>query len=166
MKTIVACIANFSDGKNQKVIDQIVSAIQAVSRVEVLQFSMDKDHHRTVITFAGEKDTIGEAAVKATEKAAELINLTEHYGVHPRIGATDVIPFVPIQNATIDDCVEIAHEVGKQIYQRLSIPVYFYEAAAKRPSRQRLENIRRGQFEELEVRVKTDSNYLPDFGRN
>ncbi|MCH2694616.1 MAG: glutamate formimidoyltransferase [Acidobacteriia bacterium] len=166
MKTIVACIANFSDGKNQKVIDQIVSAIQAVSRVEVLQFSMDKDHHRTVITFAGEKDTIGEAAVKATEKAAELINLTEHYGVHPRIGATDVIPFVPIQNATIDDCVEIAHEVGKQIYQRLSIPVYFYEAAAKRPNRQRLENIRRGQFEELEVRVKTDSNYLPDFGRN
>ena len=166
MRSIVACIANFSEGRNRAVINQIISAIQSVPGVKILQFSMDKDHHRTVITFVGEKDTIGESAVRATQKATELINLTQHSGVHPRIGSTDVVPFVPISNVTMDDCINIAHKVGKQIYQRLSIPVYFYEAAAKQTRRRQLEHIRRGQFEELQVKVRTDASRLPDFGKS
>ena len=115
----------------------------------LLDRESDADHHRSVLTFVGPPSAVADAAVRAVERAAALIDLTTHHGAHPRIGATDVVPFIPIEGVTLEDCVEIARRVGHAIWQRLKIPVYFYEAAATRPNRVNLENIRRGQFEAL-----------------
>ncbi|MBM3804190.1 MAG: glutamate formimidoyltransferase [Acidimicrobiia bacterium] len=164
MKTLVECVANFSEGSNLKVIDAIVSAIRSVEAIQVLDLQMDVDHHRSVVTFAGPKEHIGEAALRGIGKAAELIDLNRHTGKHPRIGAADVVPFVPLRRVTLQDCAAIAHHVGEQTWLRFQVPVYFYEAAAKRPDRIRLENIRRGQFEGLRQDLAAGVDRQPDVG--
>lgn len=164
MKTLVECVANFSEGRNLRVLDSIVSAIRSVEEVHVLDLQMDADHHRSVVTFVGPRERIGEAALCAIGKAVELIDLNHHSGKHPRIGAADVVPFVPLRHVTLQDCVAIAHDVGEQAWRRFQLPVYLYEAAAKSPDRTRLENIRRGQFEGLRKAFQSGRGRLPDFG--
>jgi glutamate formiminotransferase len=129
-----------------------------------MDIEMDADHHRSVITFVGEKERIGEGALRAIGKAAELIDLNRHSGAHPRIGATDVVPFVPVRGVTLEECVGIARQVGEEAARRFSIPIYLYEAAALRPERVQLENIRRGLFEGLREEIETSPHRLPDFG--
>ena len=164
MKSIVECVPNFSEGRIREVVDQIADAIQAVPGIYILDIEMDSDHHRSVITFVGEKENIGEAAIRGILRASQLIDLTKHTGVHPRIGATDVVPFVPIRNVTMEECISIAREVGKATADRLSIPVYLYEAAATRPERIQLENIRKGQFEGLREEIEKNEDRRPDYG--
>ena len=164
MKTIVECVPNFSEGRDRAVVDQIMTAIQSVPGLCIMDLEMDSDHHRSVVTFVGEKDKVGEGALRAIRKAAELIDLTKHVGAHPRIGATDVVPFVPVKNVTLEECVAIAKQVGEQTYKRFAIPVYLYEAAATRPDRVQLENIRKGQFEGLRVDIEKSPDRRPDFG--
>src|SRR5579872_3619957 len=147
MKRLVECVPNFSEGRDLVKIEAIVAAMREVSGVYILDRESDPDHNRSVVTLAGEPEAIAEAALRGVGKAAELINLTKHSGAHPRIGATDVLPFVPIEGAAIEDCIALAKKVGHEIWKRYQIPVYFYEAAAQRPDRTNLENIRRGQFE-------------------
>ena len=144
---MIECVPNFSEGRNPSTIAAIAAAIRQVSGVALLGFESDADHHRSVITFAGETEGVLEAAVRAVGKAAELIDLRRHIGVHPRVGATDVVPFVPLDGSTLDDCVAIAHRAGAEIWRRFGVPVYFYEAAAKDPSRKRLEKTRRTGFD-------------------
>jgi glutamate formiminotransferase / formiminotetrahydrofolate cyclodeaminase len=146
---LVECIPNFSDARRPEVISAIRDAISAVPGVHVLDQHSDLDHNRTVITFVGPPDGAEEAAFQAIAKAAELIDLNDHTGEHPRIGATDVVPFVPISDISMTECVEIARRLGKRVGEQLGIPVYLYEEAAARPERQNLENIRRGQYEGL-----------------
>jgi glutamate formiminotransferase len=164
MRTVVECVPNFSEGRDAGKVDALVEAMLAVPGVSLLDREMDADHNRCVITLAGPREAIGEAALRGVGKAAELIDLTRHQGAHPRLGAADVVPFVPIEGVTIDDCVALAHQVGQQIWERFKIPVYLYEAAATRPERENLENIRRGQFEGLREEVLTNPDRVPDFG--
>ena len=164
MNNIVECVPNFSEGKNRDVVDQIGAAIQSIPGIYILDVEMDSDHNRSVITFVGEKDNIAEAAYRGIHKASELIDLTKHTGVHPRVGATDVVPFIPIQNVTMEECIAIAHKLGKATGERLSIPVYLYEAAATRPERVQLENLRKGQFEGLREEIETSEERKPDYG--
>ena len=163
-KQIVECIANFSDARRPQVIEAISAAITSVAHVHLLDRHSDMDHNRTVLTFAGPPAEIEEAAYRAIAKAAELINLDEHQGEHPRIGAADVVPFVPIAGVSMSDCVEIARRLGARVGETLGIPVYLYEEAATRPERQNLENIRRGQYEGLKEEILTNPERQPDFG--
>ncbi len=160
---IVECVPNFSEGRDKKKVEAIERAIRATG-VTVLRCEMDTDHNRSVITFAGAPDAVAQAALRAIEKAAELIDLREHAGVHPRIGATDVAPFVPIDGITLEECAALAWQTGEQVWRLLGIPVYFYEAAARRPERRHLENIRRGQFEKLRAEALSDPDRAPDLG--
>jgi glutamate formiminotransferase len=164
MNRIVECVPNFSEGRRPEVVDAIVAAITSVPQVYLLDREMDKDHNRAVITIAGPPESIGTAALRGVEVATRLIDLTKHTGEHPRIGATDVVPFVPISGVTLDECVQVARQVGNEIAQRFKIPVYLYEAAATRPERTNLENIRRGQFEGLRDEIETSPERKPDFG--
>jgi len=164
VSTLVECVPNFSEGRDPEKVRQLVAALISVPGVSLLDQEMDADHNRCVITIVGPKEAIGEAAVRGVGKAAELIDLTRHQGAHPRIGAADVVPFIPVQGVTLDDCVEIARWVGAGIWHRHRIPVYLYEAAAARPDRVNLENIRRGQFEGLREEIATNSERAPDFG--
>jgi len=164
MTTLIECIPNFSEARRPEVIDQIVAAITSVEGARLLDRSSDLDHNRTVLTFAGDPFAVEEAAFRAIQTAAELIDLDQHTGEHPRIGATDVVPFVPLSNASMQDCVAIAQRVGKRVGEELSIPVYLYEAAATRPERTNLENIRRGQYEVLKSEVESNPERKPDFG--
>ena len=164
MKTIVECVPNFSEGRDPRVIDRIASAIDSVSGVGILHRTMDADHHRAVITFVGDRKGVAEGALRAIGKAAELIDLNRHSGVHPRIGAADVVPFVPVSNVTLQDCALIARAVGKEAYRRFGIPVYLYGAAALQSERARLENVRRGQFEGLRSELAGPTHRRPDFG--
>jgi glutamate formiminotransferase len=164
MKSIVECVPNFSEGRDRSVLDQIIAAIQSVPGLSIMDLEMDSDHHRSVITFVGEKDKVGEGALRAIGKAAELIDLTKHSGAHPRIGATDVVPFIPVKNVTLDECIIIARGVGEEAARRFSIPIYLYEAAATQPERVQLENIRKGQFETLRVEIERLAARAPDFG--
>jgi len=164
MKTIVECVPNFSEGRDRAVIDQIIAAIQSVPGLIVMDVEMDADHHRSVITFVGEKGRIGEGALRAIGKAAELIDLNHHSGAHPRIGATDVVPFTPVRGVTLEECVSIARQVGEEAARRFSIPIYLYEASASRPERVQLENVRRGQFEGLRLEIEKSPDRAPDFG--
>ena len=143
---IVECVPNFSAGQDLAVVDAIAQAIASVPGVAVLDRTSDPDHDRSVITFAGPPDPVQEAAVRAVEAAAQLIDLTRQQGVHPRLGAADVIPFVPLTGATLEDCVKIAHAAGHEIWRRAQVPVYFYEAAAVSPNRANLADIRLGRF--------------------
>jgi glutamate formiminotransferase/glutamate formiminotransferase/formiminotetrahydrofolate cyclodeaminase len=161
---LVECVPNFSEGRKPDVIEQIALAIRSAPGAVVLNRHIDPDHNRSVITFVSEPGLIVEAAVRAVAKAAELIDLRKHAGVHPRIGATDVLPFVPVSGVTIEDCVAIAHEAGARIWRELSIPVFFYERAALRFDRARLENVRRKGFEDLREVIATDPDRRPDVG--
>ena len=163
---LVECIPNFSEGRHPEVIDSIVASIikGREGTVQILDRSSDPDHNRSVITFAGEPDAVEAAAFAAIQTAAELIDLDEHRGEHPRIGATDVVPFVPIRDMTMADCILMAQRLGQRVGAELSIPVYLYEAAATRPDRENLANIRRGGYEGLRESIRTDPTRQPDFG--
>ena len=164
MNTIIECVPNFSEGRNRRIVDQIIAAILTVPGLCLMDMEMDADHNRSVVTFVGEKETVGEGALRAIGKAAELIDLTHHQGSHPRIGATDVVPFIPVRNVTLDECVAIARHVGEEAARRYGIPIYLYEAAATRPDRVQLENIRKGQFEGLREEIGKSAERHPDFG--
>jgi glutamate formiminotransferase/formiminotetrahydrofolate cyclodeaminase len=163
MSTLVECVPNFSEGRDQSKVDAIIDAMK-VSGVYLLDRESDTDHNRSVITLVGERETIQEAAIRGVGKAAELIDLNVHTGAHPRMGAADVVPFIPIDGVTIEDCVAMARHVGEQIWKRYQIPVYLYESAATTPERQNLENIRRGQFEGIRADIATNPARRPDFG--
>jgi glutamate formiminotransferase/formiminotetrahydrofolate cyclodeaminase len=164
MKRLIECVPNFSEGRDPAKVDAIIAAMSSVPGVYVLDREMDADHNRSVVTLAGEPDAVAEAALLGTGKAMELIDLTKHTGAHPRVGATDVVPFIPIEGVTIEDCVALARRVGNEIWKRHRIPVFFYEAAATRPDRTNLENIRRGQFEGLREEMKKNHERQPDVG--
>jgi len=163
MSTLVECVPNFSEGRDKAKVDAIVDAMK-MDGVYLLDREMDADHNRCVITLVGEREPIQEAAIRGVGKAAELIDLTVHQGAHPRMGAADVVPFVPIDGVTIEDCVAMARHVGEEIWKRHKIPVYLYEAAAITPERTNLENIRRGQFEGIRAEIATNPARKPDFG--
>ncbi len=164
MKRLIECVPNFSEGRDAAKVDAIVAAMSGVPGVFVLDREMDADHNRSVITLAGEPEPVAEAALAGVGKALELIDLNVHIGAHPRIGATDVLPLIPIEGVTLEDCVALARKTGREIWSRYRIPVYFYEAAALRPGRANLENIRKGQFEGLREEVKRNPDRLPDVG--
>ena len=161
--TLVECVPNFSEGRDKTKVDAIVEAMK-VPGVYLLDAELDYDHNRCVITLVGERDAIQEGVIRGVGKAAELIDLTLHEGAHPRMGAADVVPFIPIEGVTIEDCVAMARHVGAEINKRFQIPVYLYEAAAATPERQNLENIRRGQFEGIRADIATNPARKPDFG--
>jgi glutamate formiminotransferase / formiminotetrahydrofolate cyclodeaminase len=163
MSTLVECVPNFSEGRDKAKVDAIVDAMK-ISGVYLLDREMDADHNRCVITLVGEREAIQEAAIRGVGKAAELIDLTTHAGAHPRMGASDVVPFIPIDGVTIEDCVAMANHVGEEIWKRYQIPVYLYESAARIPERQGLENIRRGQFEGIRAEIATNPARRPDIG--
>lgn len=164
MKRLVECVPNFSEGRDAAKVDAIVAAMREVPGVFLLDRESDADHNRSVVTLAGEPEAVAEAALRGVGKAAELIDLTRHTGAHPRMGATDVVPFIPIEGVAIEDCVALAKKVGREIWERYKIPVYFYEAAAQRPERTNLENIRKGQFEGLRDEVPRNPDRAPDVG--
>lgn len=164
MKRLIECVPNFSEGRDPAKVDAIVSAMSDIPGVYVLDREMDADHNRCVVTLAGEPDAVAEAALRGVGKALELIDLTKHTGAHPRVGATDVVPFIPIEGVTIEDCVALARRTGQEIWSRYRIPVFFYEAAARRPDRVNLENVRRGQFEGLREEMKRNLDRQPDVG--
>ena len=160
---LIECIPNFSEARRPEVIDQIVAVIQSVKEVKLLDRSSDLDHNRTVLTFAGSPQGVEEAAFRAIKTASELIDLDQHTGEHPRIGATDVVPFVPLSGATMEECIAIARRLGERVASNLSIPVYLYESAATRPERTNLETIRKGQYEGLKSEIEKPERQ-PDFG--
>lgn len=163
MSTLVECVPNFSDGRDPAVVDAIVKAMQ-VEGVYLLDREMDADHNRCVITLVGDRDAIAEAAIRGVGKASELIDLTKHQGAHPRLGAADVVPFIPIDGVTLEDCVAISKYVAEEIWKRYKIPTYLYEAAAQVPERANLEYIRKGQFEGIRAEIETNPARKPDFG--
>ena len=163
MSKIVECVPNFSEGRNIKIINAIAGAISGVHGVKFISAEPDRDYNRTVVTFVGDTAAVVEAAFVATKKAAELIDMTQHHGGHPRIGATDVVPFVPVSGVSMQDCVALAQEFGRRVGEELEIPVYLYEAAASRPERKNLATIRRGEYEGLAEKLK-DPAWQPDFG--
>ena len=164
MKRLIECVPNFSEGRDAAKVDAIVAAMREVDGVYLLDRESDADHNRSVITLAGEPELVAEAAMRGVGKAAELIDLTRHSGAHPRLGATDVVPFIPVEGVTLEDCVALAKRVGREIWERYRVPVYFYEAAAQRPERTNLENIRKGQFEGLLDEVPRNPDRAPDIG--
>jgi len=163
MSTLVECVPNFSEGRDKAKVDAIIEAMK-MPGVYLLDREMDSDHNRCVITLVGEREAIQEAAIRGVGKASELIDLNTHTGAHPRMGASDVVPFIPIDGVTIEDCVAMAKHVGEEIWKRYQIPVYLYEAAARTPERQGLENIRRGQFEGIRAEIATNPARRPDIG--
>lgn len=163
MPALVECVPNFSEGRDKAKVDSILEAMK-MDGVYLLDREMDADHNRCVITLVGDPAKVEEAVIRGVGKASELIDLTKHSGAHPRMGATDVVPFIPIEGLTVEDCVAMARRVGEQIWKRYNIPVYLYEAAAQTPQRQNLENIRRGQFEGIREDIKTNPARKPDFG--
>ena len=160
---IVECVPNFSEGRDAKRVEAIVAAMR-VEGVHLLDWSMDADHNRSVVTIAGAPAAVVESAIRGVGKAAELIDLTRQQGLHPRIGAADVIPFVPISGVKLEQCVMFARQAGQEIWQRHGVPVYFYEAAAARPDRANLDDVRRGQFEGLRDTVRKEAARRPDLG--
>ena len=163
MSSLVECVPNFSEGRDAAKVEAIIAAMK-IEGVYLLDKEMDADHNRCVITLVGDRDAIAEAAIRGVGMAAKLIDLTQHQGAHPRIGAADVVPFIPIEGVTLEDCVSIARHVGAEIWKRYQVPVYLYEAAATTPERQNLENIRQGQFEGLRSEVVKNAERRPDFG--
>ena len=162
---LVECVPNFSEGRKGETIERIARAIESVTGATVLNRHMDSDHNRSVITFVAEPEFVIDAALRAVATAAELIDLRQHTGVHPRIGATDVLPFVPVSGVTMAECIVLAHKAGERIWRELAIPVYFYERAALRPDRIRLENVRGKGFEHLGEEITTNPERKPDVGK-
>jgi glutamate formiminotransferase len=161
---IVECVPNFSEGRRREVVAAIADAARAIRDVTVLDVEMDANHNRSVITFVATPEAATEAAFRMAEMAAELIDLNVHRGEHPRIGALDVLPFIPIRGVTMEECVRLARETGQRIAEELQIPVYLYEAAATRPDRKALPNLRKGGYEGLKVEIETNPDRAPDFG--
>jgi glutamate formiminotransferase len=164
MSSIIECIPNFSEGRRPEVIEAIAEAIKSVDDIQLLNYSSDQSHNRSVFTFIGAPESVKEAAFKGAKKAAELIDMTKHKGEHPRMGAVDVIPFVPVKNITMQECVNLTKELGERIARELSIPVFLYEESATRPERRNLADIRRGEFEGMAEKIK-DPAWAPDFGK-
>jgi len=164
MTALVECVPNFSEARRPEIVAQIVEKIQSVPGVALLDHSSDLDHNRTVVTMVGSPDAVAEAAFRAIAHAAQTIDLNQHTGEHPRIGATDVVPFIPIRDVSMEECIILAKKLGQRVAQELNVPVYLYEEAAASPERQNLENIRKGQFEGLKEEIKTNPARKPDFG--
>lgn len=164
MKRVVECVPNFSEGRDPNVLNAIAKEIESVSGVKLLDIDQGYAANRTVFTFAGEPEAVKTAAMKAIKKATELIDMTKHKGEHPRLGACDVVPFVPVSGVSMEECVQIAHEVGKWVAEELGVPVYMYEEAATKPERKSLPNIRKGEYEGLPEKLK-DPEWLPDYGK-
>ena len=163
MGKLVECVPNFSEGRRPEVIAAIIGEVTKVAGVTLLNVNSDASHNRTVVTFVGEPQAAKAAAFNACAKAAELIDMEQHQGEHPRIGATDVIPFIPVSDVTMEECVELANELGRDIAEKLGIPVYLYEAAAKTPARVKLPDVRKGEYEGLKTAISTPER-TPDFG--
>lgn len=163
MSPLIECVPNFSEGRRVEVLDEIVNAMLAPG-VMLLDREMDANHNRAVVTLAGEPDAVANAAFRGAEKAAQLIDLETHRGEHPRMGATDVIPFIPIRAFTMDECVALARRVGERIGRELNLPVYLYERAATRPERRDLATVRRGEYEAIRDEIATRPEREPDFG--
>ncbi len=164
MSKIVECVPNFSEGRRKEVVEQIQAAVASVPGVKLLDEEMDADHNRCVLTFAGKPEGVEEAAFRAIEKAASLIDMDQHQGEHPRLGATDVVPFVPISGVSMEECAEMARRLGERVGRELNIPVYLYEKAAIRPERVNLADVRRGEYEALKQEIATNPDREPDFG--
>ena len=163
MAKIVECVPNISEGRNTEIIEAVIDQIRAVKGVTLLDYSSDPSHNRTVITFLGNPEGVAEAAVGVAKKAVELIDLTKHQGEHPRMGAVDVIPFIPIKEMTSEDCVELSKQVAKRVWEEAKMPVFLYEDSASAPHRVNLASIRKGQFEGMAEKVK-EEQWEPDFG--
>ncbi|MGL5514591.1 MAG: glutamate formimidoyltransferase, partial [Sporomusa sp.] len=163
MGKLVECVPNFSEGRRPEVIAAIVNEVKNVQGVTVLNVNSDASHNRTVVTFIGEPQAAKLAAYNACAKAAELIDMEQHQGEHPRVGATDVIPFIPVSDVTMEECIQLANELGQQVGEKLNIPVYLYEAAAKTPARTKLPDVRKGEYEGLKTAITTPERQ-PDFG--
>ncbi len=164
MQPLIECVPNFSEGRRAEVVEQIAEAIRGTPGVLLLDYSADPDHNRSVMTMVGSPQGVEEAAFAAIRTAAALIDMEQQRGEHPRLGATDVVPFVPVRGATMDDCARIARQLGARVGEELGIPVYLYEAAATRPDRVNLADIRRGEYETLRDTIATDEARVPDFG--
>ena len=164
MAKIVECVPNFSEGRRDWVIEEVLDAARSVGGVRVLEVEKDPDHNRTVVAFAGEPEPVLEAAFRTVRRASDLIDLTHHQGAHPRIGAADVVPFVPVAGVSMAECVELARALGRRLADELALPVYLYGEAATRPERRDLPNIRRGQYEGLKEEIERDPERAPDFG--
>ncbi|MDT7602950.1 MAG: glutamate formiminotransferase / formiminotetrahydrofolate cyclodeaminase, partial [Acidobacteriota bacterium] len=164
MERIVECVPNFSEGRRAETLARLVEAIDSVAGVAVLDTHADADHNRSVITFVGEPRAVVEASVRAARVAVELIDLRQHVGQHPRLGALDVLPFVPVRGVTLEDCIGLAHEAGERIWDELKVPVYFYESAARKAERVNLEDVRRKGFEQLREEIGTVTEREPDVG--
>ncbi len=164
MQEIVECVMNVSEGRDTLKLETIARKIETVPSVFLLEHSADPDHHRALFSFIGTPSSIFAASFAAVKKAGQLIDMREHQGVHPRIGAVDVVPFVPVQNVSMKECVAVAHRLGRKISQTLKIPVYFYAEAALRPDREHLSVIRKDQFEGLDEQIKSDPRRKPDLG--
>ncbi len=163
-RRLIECVPNFSEGRDAEVVDRIAAAMLSAGGILLLDRNMDPDHHRSVLTLVGEPEAILEAAVRGVGEAAARIDLNRHRGVHPRIGAADVVPFVPLEGVTLEECAQLAWRAGEEIWRRHRTPVYFYGAAARRPDRVALENVRRGQFERLRELAASDPDRRPDVG--
>lgn len=166
MRQLVECIPNFSEGRRTDVIERIAAEITAVPDIHLLDRTSDTDHNRSVMTFVGTPQAVVEAAFRAIKLAAELIDLDAHQGAHPRIGATDVVPFIPLEGVTMADCIMLAKQLGQRVGEELGIPVYLYEAAATRPENQNLADVRKGEYEGLKQAILTDPNRRPDYGKS
>ena len=162
MRKMMECVPNFSEGRDQALVEQIIDEARKVEGITILDYSSDKDHNRTVLTMIGSPEQVKEAAINTARKAAELIDMSKHEGAHPRMGATDVIPFTPVSNVTIDECIEIAKEVGAELGS-WGIPVYLYEDAATKADRKNLASVRKGQYEGFFEKIK-EEEWKPDFG--
>ncbi|HUN08654.1 MAG TPA: glutamate formimidoyltransferase [Aggregatilineales bacterium] len=161
---LIECIPNFSDGRRPEILSQILGSITSGGQIGLLNWSSDVDHNRSVVTFVGKAESVADAAFRAIATAARNIDLSSHHGVHPRVGATDVVPFVPLEGTSMEECVQLARQVGQRVGAELSLPVYLYEYAAIRPERTRLEDVRRGGYEALRTRIKSDPRWQPDYG--
>ncbi len=161
---LVECVPNFSEGRRDEVIEAIVDQVRETEGVTLLDYAPDADHNRTVVTFVGNPKASVEAAYKLAKKASELINMEEHKGEHPRMGATDVIPFIPVSGITMDECVELAEQLGERLAEELQIPVYLYERAAREAKRRNLATVRRGEYEGFKEKIKKDG-WAPDYGK-
>ncbi len=163
MNRLIECVPNFSEGRDQKIIDAIAESIKQINNVKLLSVEPDKDYNRCVVTFVGEPEAVRDAAFASTKKAAELIDMQNHKGEHPRMGATDVVPFVPISGVTMKECVTLAEQYGERVASELGIPIFLYEEAARTPERRNLATIRKGEYEGLPGKLN-DPLWKPDFG--
>lgn len=163
MAKLIECVPNFSEGRNKSVIEAIVEEVRKAEGVKLLDYSSDADHNRTVVTMVGNPEGVEKAAFNLVSKAAELIDMSVHHGEHPRMGATDVVPFIPISDVTMEECIELSKRVGKRIGEELNIPIYLYEDAASTSDRKNLAEVRKGQYEGFFEKIKK-AEWKPDFG--